>query len=196
MPVGQFEGVVAGEVFRHGFLHGGGTFEVVGFCGPRVRLFIYKVCHPLGCCFHQFCVLMPCGLCGLVAVDFFCHIYIMWLLPNEERACVGGGFACPRVGHLHPADAFVALPLGDLSGYGGSCLPVPVEHGGKHFGATPKGEVYGVPPRHFQMWTTEPGVVGQSCFLWRHVVRTVYLCEVLRKHDAAFQFLGAWVGAA
>ena len=119
----------------------------------------------------------------------------MWLLPDEEGTCVGGRFACPRVGHLHPANALESLTLGNLLRYGISHLVIPVEHGGYHLRTVPQSKVNHVPPCHFQMRTPEPRIIGQSCFLWGTSVGAVHLGEILRKHYAALQLLGTRIGA-
>ena len=46
------------------------------------------------------------------------------------------------------------------------------------------------------MWTAEPCVICQACFLRWHIVGAVNTGEVLRKYHTAFQFFCTWVGAA
>ena len=119
----------------------------------------------------------------------------MWLLPDEEGACVGRSFASPRVGHLHPAYALKSLTFCNFSSYGVCHIVVPAEHLLHYLGMVPEGKIHRMPPRHFKVGTAKPGVVGESCLLWGQGIGAVHLGEILAQHHSAFQFVGAWVGA-
>ena len=195
-PIGQLERMVIAKVFRHRLLHGRGALEKillfpVGNGNGHADEIGHKRCRLL----HLLSILGQRGGGGVGTIHLLSHIYIMWLLPDEERAGVRRGLARPWVGHLHPACSLEALALGNLLSDGESDVIVPFEHISHHFRTTPQCEVDHVPPRHLQMGTTEPRIVRQSRLLRGHVVGAVHLREVLREHHAALQFLGTRVGA-
>ena len=59
-------------------------------------------------------------------------------------------------------------------------MVIPFEHLTDILGMVPKGEVNCMPPGHFQMRPTEPGIIGETRLLWGHVIGTVNLGEILR----------------
>ena len=144
-PIGKLEWVVVGEIFGHGFLHGGDSLEVVEM-GLGVEHSI--VGHEGSCLFDLLGIAVEDVGCGLVTIDFLGHIDIMWLLPNEEGADIGRCFTCPGVGHLHPSDAFESLTFGYLASFGIGGLIVPFKDVGKILLAVPQGEMDGMPPGH------------------------------------------------
>ena len=137
--------MVIRKVLLHGFLHGGDSLEVV-----EVSLGVLHgiVGHEVGCLFHLLGIAVEDVGRGLVTIDFLCHIDVMGLLPDEEGSYVGGGFTCPRVGHLHPSDAFEALTLGNVLCFGIGDVIVPLQEVGQVLGTVPEGEMDGVPPCH------------------------------------------------
>jgi hypothetical protein len=66
-----------------------------------------------------------------------------------------------------------------LARYKVGCIVVPLEDLFHNLWSIPKRKINDVPPSHFQMRATKPGVVSKARLLWRHVVGTVYLGEVL-----------------
>ena len=118
----------------------------------------------------------------------------MGLLPDEEGTCIRGRLTSPGVGHLHPAHTFETLALGYLTGYGIGHLVIPLEHLCHNLRLIPQGKVDGMPPRHLQMGASEPGVIGETRLLRRHIVGAINLGEVLREHHATLQLLGTGIG--
>src|SRR5690606_1217063 len=98
------------------------------------------------------------------------------------------------VGHLRPADAGVALPLGDPPG-GGQDLLVPAETPLQEVGPPPQREVRRVPPVHLEVVLAEPTVAYEPRLLRRHRAGRVQRRQVLRQHDATLQLTPARVAA-
>ena len=115
------------------------------------------------------------------------------LLPDEQRADVGGAVAAVGRGHLGPARAGVALLLGLFAG-GGEDRVVPAEAALQQRGAAPGREVRGVPVVHFQVELAVPAIAGESGLLRRHGAGALDGGEVLGEDDAALQFAGARIG--
>ena len=59
----------------------------------------------------------------------------------------------------------------------------------------PQGEVDQMPPGHFEVRATEPGIISQACLLRGHVVGAVDLGKVLGEDNTTFEFRGTRVGA-
>ena len=185
--------MIVGKVLWHRFLHSSSTLQEVLGLSRFSCFFRNKVCHECGSLFYLLSVFLKSFVGRINPIEFFSHIYIMWLLPNQERSCVRRCLTCPGVCHLHPTDALESLTFCDFLGFRISNLIIPVKYIGNHLRTIPKGEVHHVPPSHFQVWATEPWVIGKSCLLWRHIIGTVYLSQILWENNATLQFLGARV---
>ena len=188
LPVSQFEGMVIGEILRHRFLHGCLALQEV-----TLRCFVVanEVGHELCRGFDLFSVFLEGFFCWIGTIHLLGHIDIVRLLPDEETTRVRRCLASPGVSHLHPADALESLTFCNLAGYGIGCGVIPVEDGGNRLRTAPKGEIDQMPPRHFEVRTAKPRVVGQTSFLRGYVVGAVDLCKVLGKYDATLQLFGA-----
>ena len=168
--------------------------------GPRTNAVVVGVpggvrLHELGGGEDDVAIFFERRAVGVLAVGEFGVVDRMRLLPDEERADRRGRFGAGRAGHLRPAGAGVALPLGGRFGLGQDALVV-VEAALEHRPAIPEGEVDRVPPVHFEVELAFPTVVGEAGFLRREVARALDRGEILREDDAPFELAPARVAAA
>ena len=176
LPVGEFEGLVEGNIFGHALLHGGGAFQIIL---PLFRVVADEVGHELSGSLYLFTICHEGFFRRVRPIQLFSQIDVMGLLPDEERTGVRGGLACPGISHLHPTYALETLTLRDSPGYGVGGIVIPFEHLSDVLRMVPESEVNQMPPGHLQVRTTEPGIIGETRFLWGHVIRTIDLGEIL-----------------
>ena len=119
----------------------------------------------------------------------------MGLLPDEQRADAGRAVASVGRGHFRPAHAGVSLNARFFA-RGGQNGAVPAQAALEQRRAAPPGEVRGVPEVHFEMELAVPTVAGEAGFLRRERAGALNGGLVLRKDDAALEFVGARVAAA
>ena len=123
LPIGQFKGVVIADVLGHAFLHGCYAFQCVAF---GLGIVCDEICHELCGCFNLLAVFLQRFSGRLAAIDFFCQIDVVRLLPDQERTSVGGRLTSPGISHLHPSDALKALALCYLSGHRVGSVVIPI----------------------------------------------------------------------
>ena len=161
--------------------------------GLRIEIRVGR--HELGGFENHVAVAVERFAVGMRAVAQLGHGDGVRLLPDEQRADVGRAVASVGRGHFRPARAGVSLDA-RLFARGGQDGAVPAQAALEQRRAAPQGEVRGVPKVHFQMELAEPAIAGEAGFLRRERAGALNGRLVLRKHDAAFQFLGARVAAA
>ena len=119
----------------------------------------------------------------------------MRLLPDEKRPDGRRRFRAAGTGHFRPARAGVALLLRRGFGARQNFLVI-AEAFFQQRQPVPQREVRLVPPVHFQMKFALPGVVRQPGFRRRIFSGVLDGGEILRQHDAPFEFKPARVLAA
>ena len=108
VPIAQFERRVHGGCRRQSLLCGDASAQGVAVVGLVV---CGEVAHELSGLVHEARIFPQYGGRRVGPVEQFGEIYQMWLLPDEEAANLGRGFASPRIGHLHPSHSLEALSL-------------------------------------------------------------------------------------
>ena len=119
----------------------------------------------------------------------------MRLLPHEKRPDGRRRFRAARTGHLGPTRTGVALTFSRADRARQNLLVV-VQRFFQHRQTIPQRELRLMPPVHFEVELSFPRVVSQPGFLRRIFADVLNGEQVLRKHDAAFQFKPARVFAA
>ena len=120
------------------------------------------------------------------------HVEHVRLLPDQERPDRVGAFASIGADLLGPPRAGVALRCGDAARRGED-RAVPGEAAGEQLRSSPRREVGGVPAVHLEVELALPGVGDQSGLRGRLHAGAVHRGEVLREHDASFEFVGAGI---
>ena len=191
MPVRKLERRIYRIGGTQGFLGRNGALQDIAV----VRLVVgSERVHKLGGFLYQLVIFPDNRVRRLGTVKQFGKVNQVGLLPDEEASHVRRCLDAARVGHLHPAHAFESLTFGNLAGYGFR-LFIPAQGASHHFGVSPQGEMRLMPPNHFQMELSEPRVIRQARFLRRRRACALDSHQVLAQHHAAFQFLGARIGA-
>src|SRR5471030_1507026 len=119
----------------------------------------------------------------------------MRLLPCQQRANARGRIASVRADHFLPARAAIALSRGGLTRDRQETL-VEAEAFFKKRKTIPRREMDAVPPVHFEVEFSIPGVVKQPGLLRRQRTGAMDRRVVKRKDDAPLQFFRARIGAA
>ncbi len=195
-PVGEFVGGVFGGggfgVFGDGFDRG--AEGVFAFAVVAVLFEEGEAGHEVGGLEDDFFPLGEGLFRGILAVGEFGVVDRVGLLPDEERGDGGGGIAAIGADHFGPADAVVTLA--DGGGFGdGHDAGVEVERGGEEGEAVPGGEVDAMPPVHFEVGFSVPTVEKDAGLGRGHGACAVEGGDILGEDGAAFEFVGAGVGA-
>src|ERR1051325_1993007 len=119
----------------------------------------------------------------------------MRLLPDEEWANRRRRIVAVRIRHLRPARAGVTLSFRQRLGFRQNSVVVR-EAAFEHWQAVPQREMRRVPPVHLQMEFSLPRIVSEPGFLRRIDAGALDRGEVLREHDATFEFMPARILAA
>ena len=191
VPVREFERWVDGGSCTQCFLCRDGTFQDE----TTVEFIIScESIHELGSFLYQFIVLLNHFVRRIGTVNKLGQINEMRLLPDQERTYIGRCFRTAGIGHLHPAHTGKPLATGYFTGNGFYGF-IPTQRTVQQISMPPKRLPGLMPPNHFEMELTEPGIISQTCLLRRYTTGRLDSEKILAEYHTTFQLLCTRIGA-